>query len=137
MIDTTSFSYLTIVAIDVYTINGISYTVSDVYQQILTNVAGCDSVLIIDLTIETTGMDEETHSAFVVLPNPTFGFLQLKGLNNLGEIRSIKVVDAKGAIVLNYSGPVTIIDLERFSEGLYYLRIEHSFGIETIKFVRQ
>jgi hypothetical protein len=135
-IDTTSFSYLTIVAIDSYTINGILYTSSDVYQQILTNAAGCDSVIIIDLTIEYTGINEETHSEFVVIPNPTTGFVQLQGINNLGEIISINVMDNKGAIILNYSGSINSIDFRLFSEGMYYLRIEHSLGSEMIKIVR-
>ena len=47
-----SYSYDTIDAIcDTYTWNGVTYTTSGVYDTTLTNVAGCDSVATLNLTI--------------------------------------------------------------------------------------
>lgn len=135
-IDTTSFTYLTIVAIDLYTINGDVLTASGVYQQILSSAAGCDSVLIIDLTIEHTGIEEQTSSDLVLVPNPTNGLVKLLGINALDQIKSISVVDTKGTMVAKLYGPSNIIDLSEFSNGMYYIRVEHAKGEEIIKIVR-
>ncbi len=48
-----SFSNLNIIACDSYTLNGQTYTQSSTYFDIVTNSAGCDSVIILNLVIET------------------------------------------------------------------------------------
>ncbi|MFN8359563.1 MAG: serine hydrolase [Candidatus Kapaibacterium sp.] len=60
-------------AIDSFTLNGVTYTKSGNYTQVLQNMNGCDSTITLALTITTTGVAEEGISpkAMALVPNPT------------------------------------------------------------------
>ncbi|MBK9250078.1 MAG: serine hydrolase [Ignavibacteria bacterium] len=59
--------------VDSFILNGVTYTKSGSYTQVLQNVNGCDSTITLALTITTTSVEEEGISpkAIVLVPNPS------------------------------------------------------------------
>jgi hypothetical protein len=60
---------ISVTGLDSYSLNGETYTSSGTYTQILTNAAGCDSILTINLTLDFTGLNEN-QKEFKLYPNP-------------------------------------------------------------------
>lgn len=83
-------------ALDSYTLNGQTYTADGTYQQMLTNAAGCDSLITIELDLDFTGLNELGIQASLY-PNPVTDvlFIQTNGLLN----GRFSVVDLSGRIV--------------------------------------
>jgi len=65
-----SSNNITASALDSYSLNGQTYTSSGTYTQILTNAAGCDSLLTLNLTLDFTGLSDFNNKDFSVYPNP-------------------------------------------------------------------
>ena len=63
-------------------------------------------------------------------PNPTSGFVTIKGLNTQESYKYLRIFNSEGRIVKqtnlnNYSGHETLtFDLTTYSEGMYYISIE-------------
>jgi hypothetical protein len=76
IVNNTSSSSQTQTALDSYIwpVNGQTYTQSGTYTETLTNAAGCDSIVTLDLTLSFTGIDE-------INPNPSKKLLKITDLN--------------------------------------------------------
>jgi hypothetical protein len=121
-------STLNISAIDSYTLNGQTYTTSGSYTQVLTNAAGCDSLLTINLTLDFTGIEENVNLNWKLYPNPASDYttLAIKGAL-MGS--AIVLYDAFGREMLRseINTQETIIDLQHVPSGIYLLKV----GAET------
>jgi hypothetical protein len=119
-----SSNTITASAIDSYTLNGQTYTASGTYSQVLTNAAGCDSLLTLILTLDFTGLDENVGAALSVYPNPAQDLIFLAVDTDLiGS--NIMICDALGRILLETTlqKEETRIDLREFTTGTYLIKV--------------
>jgi hypothetical protein len=111
-------------AIDSYTLNGQTYTASGTYSQILTNAAGCDSLLTLNLTLDFTGLQENVGASLLVYPNPAQDFIFLAVDTDLiGS--NVMICDALGRIILETTlqKEETSIELREFTSGTYLIKV--------------
>ena len=110
-------------ALDSYTwpVNGQIYVQSGTYTEVIPNVAGCDSTITLDLSLDFTGLEEFSQGAlFSVYPNPAQTVINVKSDNKIiGEIYSIS--DNTGRIVLTgkLNSQKATIELGNLSRGIY------------------
>jgi hypothetical protein len=119
-----SSNTITASAIDSYTLNGQTYTASGTYSQVLTNAAGCDSLLTLILTLDFTGLDENVGAALSVYPNPAQDLIFLAVDTDLiGS--NVLICDALGRILLETTlqKDETRIDLREFTTGTYLIKV--------------
>ena len=119
-----SSNTITASAIDSYTLNGQTYTASGTYSQILTNAAGCDSLLTLNLTLDFTGLQENVGASLLVYPNPAQDFIFLAVDTDLiGS--NVMICDALGRIILETTlqKEETSIELREFTSGTYLIKV--------------
>lgn len=116
-----------------YAFAGRTLTHTGVYNDTLTSVYGCDSIVSLhlhvtgDVSIETANLENVK-----VYPNPVSKSLVIDG----AEVVASSVYDGTGKIVLKY-GRETAIDVSKLAAGIYTIRVETPFGVATRKFVKQ
>ena len=128
-----SASNLNATAYDGYTLNGILYTQSGTYTQTLTNAAGCDSTITLDLTL-TVGIEEGTLTDVSLYPNPTSESFMIQ--TSIALYCTYSVVDAQGKLVFEgeMTGTETQVNISSVARGIYYLRIsELSEPLRVVK----
>ena len=119
-----SSNTITASAIDSYTLNGQTYTASGTYSQVLTNAAGCDSLLTLNLTLDFTGLQENVGTSLLVYPNPAQDLIFLAVDTDLiGS--NVMICDALGRIILETTlhKEETGIDLREFTSGTYLIKV--------------
>ena len=119
-----SSNTITASAIDSYTLNGQTYTASGTYSQVLTNAAGCDSLLTLNLTLDFTGLQENVGTSLLVYPNPAQDFIFLAVDTDLiGS--NVMICDALGRIILETTlqKEETSIELREFTSGTYLIKV--------------
>lgn len=88
---------LTAIACDSYTLNGQTYTQSGTYMQILTNAAGCDSTLVLDLVIgqfDTTPLTDTACGSYTLNGQTyTQSGIYMQMLTNTTGCDSILILD--------------------------------------------
>jgi len=121
-------STLNISAIDSYTLNGQTYTTSGSYTQVLTNAAGCDSLLTINLTLDFTGLEENVNLNWKLYPNPASDYTTI-AIKEALMGSAIVLYDAFGREMLRsvVQAQETIIDFQHVPCGIYLLKV----GSET------
>ena len=99
-------------------IDGVRYHFSDsTLQHTLTNIHGCDSVIILNLTIiQTSNNSENDISDFVVFPNPSNGVYNI--ISPL-EIQDNLIFDLSGRLL--FSSKSKQLNLNKLSSGVYLL----------------
>jgi hypothetical protein len=128
-----SSSSLIATAFDGYTLNGILYTQSGNYTQTLTNAAGCDSTISLNLTL-TVGIEEGTSTDVSLYPNPTSESFTIQ--TSIPLYGTYSVVDAQGKLVFEgvMTGTETQVNISSVARGIYYLRIrELSEPLRVVK----
>jgi predicted transcriptional regulator len=128
-----SSSNLIATAYDGYTLNGILYTQSGTYTQTLTNAAGCDSTITLELTL-TVGIEEGTITDVSLYPNPTSESFTIQ--TSIPLYCAYSVVDAQGKLVFEgvMTGTETQVNISSVARGIYYLRIrELSEPLRVVK----
>ncbi len=115
---------ITASAIDSYTLNGQTYTASGTYSQVLTNAAGCDSLLTLILTLDFTGLDENVGAVLSVYPNPAQDLIFLN-VDPATVGSNILICDAFGRILLESTiqKEETRLDLREFATGTYLIKV--------------
>jgi hypothetical protein len=132
-VNSNSFSTITTNAIDSYILNGQTYTQSGTYTQVITNVAGCDSTITLNLSLSFSGLNELLISV-KAYPNPTSGKIFIEG--DFSEQTKFTILDAIGKEVFygKLNTGVNSIDLENLSRGTYNLFIDtNNIPIRIIK----
>jgi hypothetical protein len=130
-----SSNTITASAIDSYTLNGQTYTASGTYSQVLTNAAGCDSLLTLNLTLDFTGLQEIVDASLLVYPNPAQDLIFLAVDPDLiGS--NVMICDARGRIILETTlhKEETGIDLREFTSGTYSIKVgSHTQRLEILR----
>jgi hypothetical protein len=115
---------ITVNAIDSYTINGQTYTASGTYTQVLTNAAGCDSLLTINLTLDFTGIENLDNQEFLVFPNPANEVVHIQISPSLiGEELKILKTDGSLIEIEVMNEVIKTIGIQNLPGGLYFIQI--------------
>ncbi|MBR4536891.1 MAG: T9SS type A sorting domain-containing protein, partial [Bacteroidales bacterium] len=104
-----------------------------------TTVDGCDSVIVLHLTIETSVPSHFSAFDMKVYPNPTTGNLLVE-FEEVGMNTQLQVYDIYGKLVMQYSinDRLTELNIGHFANGVYLLRmIDGSSGSKMVKVVKQ
>ena len=114
---------ITVSAIDSYTINGTTYTASGSYTQLLTNAAGCDSSLTINLTLDFTSLNENKQQ-FSLYPNPVKDIFVLIVVPELiGQEIQMMNIEGKSVISPMISAVNQSINVQHLPSGIYFVKI--------------
>lgn len=136
-INTSSISSITESALDSYTSPaGNIYTTTGVYTDVITNAAGCDSTITINLTMSYTGVDELGQANITLYPNPTSEGIKILGFETLTEISNLFICSLSGERVMDNLSLNSEIDVKELEAGIYFINIEHTGGIITLRFVK-
>jgi hypothetical protein len=126
-----SFSSQDQTSLDSYTwpVNGQTYTESGQYNAVITNLAGCDSTITLNLTLSFTGIDDYINTDVLLFPNPCKDFIVIKVPENLIN-SSFEIIDNSGRIVTK--GTILLneqkVELANLLSGVYYFKINNSIG---------
>jgi hypothetical protein len=110
-----------ITAVDSYVWQDVTYTASGLYEFSYVSAAGCDSVIVLDLTI-TTNVLELGSDMLQVWPNPATNEVQVM-VNGL-PADAIEVFDIAGKRVAYFTRK-SRINVESWASGSYMLRVHH------------
>ena len=138
--------YLTINESDLpYTYGDTTFELGSVetgdYTFYLTTEAGCDSIIVLHLTV-LTGIDDHSMSATVkVYPNPTMDNinLQLSMDNKPSGMVEIQVYDIYGKrlemLEIPHETPMltTQIDMSRYASGVYFIKLVTNDNVLAVK----
>ena len=120
-------------ALNSYDLNGITYTSSGLYQQVLTNVYGCDSTINLDLDLSFAGIDE-TGNSISIFPNPTTESLNVDA--DFIMKSDYIIIDVRGRIILKdkVEGKNSKIDVSSLAPGCYTIQFDKiNFKLNFIK----
>ncbi|MFM7644127.1 MAG: LamG-like jellyroll fold domain-containing protein [Sphingomonadales bacterium] len=123
-VNNASSNTITAIAIDSYTLNGQTYTSSGTYTQILTNAAGCDSLITLDLTLDFTGLQENASASLSVYPNPACDLIYIDfAPEQIGQC--MVMYDAFGRTIFEIliSKKEMQFNLQELTNGMYLLKI--------------
>ncbi len=124
-----------------YTWNGNSYSETGIYYDSLTTTEGCDSVLVLNLTLESTTSGFENYdisSEIIVYPNPVKENVNI-ALENICDEVSVTLTSISGQIVYSkeYRQTNSIqISTESLSQGIYILNIGIDGSWDTVKLIK-
>jgi hypothetical protein len=120
-------------ALSSYVLNEVIYTQSGTYTQTLTNAAGCDSTITLNLTL-TVGIEEGSITDVTLFPNPTSESFTIQ--TSTAVYGTFSIVDAQGKLVFagEMTGTETNVNIASVARGIYYLRIpEVSEPLRVVK----
>ncbi len=114
-------------ALSNFELNGLVYSASGNYEQILINSFGCDSIINIQLKIITN------ENSLLISPNPSNDNI-LISLPSDYIGKKMEIYDYTGRIILTgtINSENETISISQFSEGAYFLRVEDLLKIATI-----
>jgi hypothetical protein len=114
---------INVTGLDSYSLNGETYTSSGTYTQILTNAAGCDSILTINLTLDFTGLNEN-QKEFKLYPNPVKDILVVSVLPELiGRELEMMNIEGKRVHSIEMTTANQTINFQHLPAGIYFLQI--------------
>jgi hypothetical protein len=128
----------TIIEYDTYTwpVNNLTYTNSGTYMSTLTSVSGCDSLIVLYLTINTSGLFENTVNKITISPNPFEENFVINGLDMINNIHSIRIVTIFGNVIKELDPKTAVFNLENAETGVYFLIITSDKNEEVIKILK-
>jgi hypothetical protein len=89
-----------------------------------------------DCSFFVWGLDEINSASLTLSPVPTSGYLSIDGLEKIGEVESIKIIGIDGKLSKEVRIENDQIDLTELNAGVYFIIVEHSNGVEKMKFVK-
>jgi uncharacterized protein YjdB len=123
------------IGVDSVLINGIKYTQSGVFNQIIPNSNGCDSTITINVTIKQNNLSiNEVNFGIKYYPNPFNEYLIID--NNSNENKYFFIEDMLGKKITNgiLNSKENKIELKDLSPGGYFLFIDNTeFQFKIIK----
>jgi hypothetical protein len=104
-----------------YFLNGIEYTETGVYHQTLMDQYGCDSVVTLNLIVETAGLNT-LNLGLHIFPNPSVdGNFYVKSSSPLSHVT---ILNSIGQAV-NFTIQNDIIQLESPVSGMYFIQVSN------------
>lgn len=101
-----------------YSLNGIVYNATGIYEQHILTVHGCDSMITVNLNFLENSI-EELNIEYFMYPNPVLSGGQVHLINNLLENPSVTLISMEGKII-----PVAVVE-DQFqaplTPGIYLL----------------
>jgi hypothetical protein len=121
---------LSITATSFYNWEGNLYETSGLYASQYASVAGCDSTIFLDLTIEIddAGLSDPEEAAFSIIPNPTSGKLLIYTNQ---QLTGIAVLNTMGSVLYsqNCTGALAhTMDLSFLPAGVYWIEMTSAQG---------
>lgn len=89
------------------------------------------------MEVTTVGLEELSAVSLALYPNPAGTTFGISGLEQLSGIREIAIVDNSGKRVQVLDPAAASWDVSTLQTGMYYVKIAHGNGIETIRFVKK
>lgn len=119
---------------ETYTQNGFNENQSGQYTLTLQTINGCDSIIVLNLTVEPISSIKEVASEinFTIYPNPAKEKLFVKTTE---QNANIVITNISGVVVYqnnNHSSTLIEINLTDFENGIYFVRINN---LEAKKFI--
>jgi parallel beta-helix repeat protein len=127
------------------------WTVSGQYERTLKAASGCDSVVTTNLIVKgkdltknnirsketdtTYGLGESTE--FMIYPNPADTYINIEYSFMPGIETRVEIIDGNGRTVVSHrvESPLTRIDFDRLTPGMYYLRSVSLQSQQVKKFI--
>ena len=105
---------------------------------IVTKMCGTSDTLCQDITIDFSGIDENTTLILNGYPNPTDGLFRIDFTTDLQDAQ-LEITDLAGKIIRTerVSGTSTQVDATELSAGFYKVRIVHTSGISVLTLIKQ
>ncbi|MDG1347022.1 MAG: M12 family metallo-peptidase [Crocinitomicaceae bacterium] len=88
--------------------------------------------------IDQAGLDELSKIELTISPNPTNDFVNLTWSES-AFVEAIEIVDAKGKLVYSIGktdGNKHMIDLTNLESAVYFVRVQHQFGLDNLRIVK-
>ena len=120
--------------------NGETYTTSGIYTHTLVSQEGCDSSIILALTIyDPSGIDDKDArtTEFLITPNPSNDYIDIT--NDTHSDIEIQLYNSFGQKILSkkLTGKVTRILLTNYPSGTYFISFsDNGKVIKTTKFIK-
>jgi len=136
--NTATTSTITQSGIDSVVINGQAYYQTGTYTQTLTNAAGCDSIITINASINSSaGVNDFQSINLNTYPNPTNGIINIKGLEKIGAVNAIIILNNEGKTIEKFPVNLREINISDLQSGMYFLCINHDQGKEFIRVIKK
>lgn len=123
-------------ALDSYTwpVNNQTYSQSGIYTDTLINAAGCDSVIILNLSLEFTGIDEQNVITVLVSPNPITNSFSVSGIE---QIVSLTLKDLNGKSIKTFDVQDKNYSMSNVTSGVYFLEVRDEKRSYLMKLVKE
>jgi hypothetical protein len=114
-----------------YLLNGIEYTQSGIYYQLLQDQFGCDSTVQLNLIVEDAALDETSNASLLAFPNPSQdGLFELQSSKN---IEIMEVLDVSGrAVPFQVEGTQLLLNQ---NSGVYLCILKYENSTIAIRLV--
>ena len=126
-------------ALDSYTwpLNNQTYTQSGTYTATIPNSAGCDSVVTLNLTLNFTGITENSEAQISISPNPASDYVSLKVSESLLG-KNYFIYDNSGRKIMEgiISQKEMIIKIGAFDDGVYLIKVNNEIQ-NTFRIIKQ
>jgi hypothetical protein len=119
------YSFLNQTALDTFLLNGQTYTQTGNYTQAVYTVNGCDSVIVLNLTVNHTGLFQENGEPLMLYPNPVDQHLYVQGIEDyIGK--EYAIYNYTGSLVVEgiIKGSENMIPMDKFDRGIYFFKIK-------------
>ncbi len=133
ILESTSES-IQLTGLDSLIVNDVTYYQSGDYIQLFTNNVGCDSILNIEVHLDHTGLSSlHLLNEFTIFPNPVSSELHIETTYN--QKYEFVLYDSKGKSLVskNEINGGTIISMDPFESGIYFLVIQVANGENLIR----
>jgi hypothetical protein len=128
-------SSITICSGQTYNVGSNTYNASGTYSASGTSVFGCDSTIIVNLTVNTcTGMSQlaNIQNEISLFPNPSSSQISITSAR---EIKSILIFNSLGTIV--QSEKTKSFSVAELPNGIYFAEIRTENGTTTMRFIKE
>ena len=118
-----------------FVLNGQVYQASGVYTQNLQTVAGCDSIITINLNYITNSIEELSDIGITIYPNPSLDGVFILKIDNSLEQSNLGIFNSIGQFLFE-QGDSNLVDLSSYTDGVYWIRLivnEQLFYVRIVK----
>ena len=92
------------------------------------------------IDVGTAGNIENIIAPITVAPNPANESISVYGITSSMEATDIAIVNVEGKVVLNQmieNSTDFKFDLSHVQSGIYFVKVAHKYGVDTIKFIKE